>query len=228
MIKVIASWSGGKDSCFACYKALQEGHNVAHLFNTIAADHKRVRFHGIPAKFLKLQASATGIPLVQLATTSDNYEKEFTKALSKIVTKENIEAMVFGDIFPHMCKFAEGICKNIGIKALEPLKGKTSEEIFLDFINSGFKTIVVSTQSNLLGPEWIGRVLDKSFLDDIKKLPNIDICGENGEYHTFVIDGPIFKSPLQITKSEKVLRNGYWFLDIQKVIMEPYMQLNLP
>jgi diphthine-ammonia ligase len=85
----------------------------------------------------------------------------------------------------------------------------------LDFITSGFEAVVVSTQANLLGKEWVGRKLDERFLNDLKNLGNIDICGENGEYHTLVTDGPIFKQKIDIKRSREVLRENYWFLDVQ-------------
>jgi uncharacterized protein (TIGR00290 family) len=86
----------------------------------------------------------------------------------------------------------------------------------LDFIGSGFKAVVVATQANLLGEEWLGRTLDKRFLKEIKHLDSVDICGENGEYHTLVVDGPIFKQRIEIKEAQKILRGGYWFLDIRE------------
>jgi uncharacterized protein (TIGR00290 family) len=115
-----------------------------------------------------------------------------------------------------MREWADKVCASLGVQSIEPLCGRGSEEILLDFIESGFEAVVVATQANLLNKEWLGRKLDKSFLKDIKRLKNIDVCGENGEYHTLVIDGPIFKKRIDISKFQKVLRNGYWFLDIQE------------
>ena len=124
--------------------------------------------------------------------------------------------MVFGDI--HLqggLEWVEKICKELGIKAIEPLWHRPSKEILLDFIDSGFEAYVTSCQANILDKNFVGRKLDKEFLEDASKL-GIDVCGENGEYHTLVTDGPIFKQRLRITESQKVLRDGYWFLDIRK------------
>ena len=215
MKKVIVSWSGGKDSCLACYNAMQSGYNISYLLNTISKEYKRVRFHGLKDTLVQSQSQALGIPLLQKETTGENYEQEF-KDIIKTVIPEGIEGVVFGDIFLHMREWADKVCVDLKIQSIEPLCGRSSEEILLDFIDSGFEAIVVATQANLLDEKWLGRKLDKSFLEDIKKLKNIDVCGENGEYHTLVIDGPIFKKRIDISKTEKILRNGYWFLDIQE------------
>ena len=215
MKKVIVSWSGGKDSCLACYKAIKMGYNVSYLLNTISNEYKRVRFHGIKDTLLQKQAHAIDIPLLQIETTADSYEQEFKEAVRGVLS-EGIEGMVFGDIFLHMREFADKICQELCIQAIEPLCGYNPEEILLDFINSGFEAVIVATQANLLGKEWLGRKLDKSFLKYIKRLKNVDACGENGEFHSIVIDGPIFKQRIDIIKSHKILREGYWFLDIQE------------
>ena len=214
MKKVIASWSGGKDSCLAYYKAVNLEYTVSYLLNTISQEYKRVRFHGTKDTLIQAQAQALGIPLLQKETTAENYEQEFKDAIRSVIP-EGIEGVVFGDIYPHMRVWADKICGDLGIQAIEPLCGRNSEEILLDFIDSGFETIVVATQANLLGEEWLGRKIDKLFLNDVKRLKSIDVCGENGEYHTLVIDGPIFKQRINIKKSQKTLRNGYWFLDIR-------------
>ena len=220
MKKVIVSWSGGKDSCLACYKAMELGYNVSYLLNTISNEYKRVRFHGIKDTLLQKQAHAIGIPLLQIETTTDSYEQEFKEAVRSVLS-EDIDGMVFGDIFLHMREFADKICSELGIQAIEPLCGYSPEEILLDFINSGFEAVIVATQANLLGKEWLGHKLDRSFLEYIKCLKNVDVCGENGEFHSIVIDGPIFKQRIDIVKSRKILREGYWFLDIEEYQLIP-------
>lgn len=214
MGNVIASWSGGKDSCLAFYKALCEGYKVSSLINTVSVEFRRVRFHGIESTLIQKQAQAISIPLLQRETTGERYEQEFKETLREAT---DIEGVVFGDIHLQHCReWAEKICGELGVKAIEPLWGRSPEDILLDFIDAGFEAIVVSTQASLLGKEWIGRKLDKEFLEDIRKCKNIDACGENGEFHTFVTDGPLFKKRINISESQKVLRDGYWFLDIRK------------
>lgn len=217
-MKVIASTSGGKDSTFAIFKAVQMGHEVAYLANTIAYDSKRVRFHGVKAEIIQKQAEALGLPLLQKETTPENYRKEYLENIREVIKKEGIEGLVFGDIFLQDCyNWAKEICDELGIVLIEPLWKKSSEEVMEDFMDSGFEAIVVSTQSDLLDASWVGRKLDQSFLDDIKKINGVDICGENGEYHSLVLNGPIFKKKLEIKKSEKVKIKNYWFLDIQRL-----------
>src|SRR3989338_7320545 len=124
--------------------------------------------------------------------------------------------MVFGDIHLEHCReWAEKVCEELGLKVIAPLWHRRPKKNFLDFINSGFEAYVVSCQADLIDEKFIGRRLDKIFLEDISKL-GIDVCGENGEYHTLVTDGPIYKQRINLLKSQKVLRKGYWFLDIGK------------
>ena len=214
MKEIVASWSGGKDSCLATYKALQSGYKVSYLANTISREYRRVRFHGIKDTLVQAQSQAIGTPLLQKETTADGYEQEFKDVISNVIP-EGIEGVVFGDIYPHMREWADKICSDLGIQAIEPLCGRNSEEILLDFIESGFEAIIVATQANFLSEGWLGRKLDGEFLEDIRRYKHIDVCGENGEYHSLVIDGPIFKQRIDIKESRKILRGGYWFLDIR-------------
>ena len=216
MQKVIATWSGGKDSCLAMYKTMQQTYEIAYIANTISKEYKRVRFHGISAEIIKKQSEAIGIPLLQQETTPENYEEEFKANLQKGLSKD-ITGIVFGDIHLQDClAWANKVSTSLGVKVIEPLWNMPQEQILKDFIEAGFEAIIVSTQANILGKEWLGRKIDNVFLRDIKVLRNVDMCGENGEYHTLVLDGPIFKMRLEIEKSEPILREGYWFLDIQK------------
>lgn len=217
---VIASWSGGKDSCLACYKAIKQGYKVKYLLNFISKKYKRGCFHGIEAKLMNLQAELIGIPLIQKEVSPDmkKYEQEFKEAVSKLKSK-SIKAMVFGDIALEEHKaWIERVCEEIKIKSIEPLWKSEPIKITEEFIDLGFKSIVVSAKAGLFGKEWIGHQFDREFLDYLKS-KKIDICGENGEFHTFVVDGPVFKKRIEITKSQPVFKKGfwkYWFLDIQK------------
>jgi diphthine-ammonia ligase len=215
MSNVIVSWSGGKDSCLACYEALRAGHNVRYLLNTVSAEYRRVRFHGTRDSLIRRQAEAIGIPLVQKPTTADGYEREFKEAVRSVFA-DAIEAAVFGDLhLDENREWAEGVCRELGLEAIEPLWGRTCEELLAEFIARGFEAIVVCTQGDLLGEDWVGRTIDIAFLEEITMLRRVDPCGENGEYHTLVIDGPLFRTRLDISESQKVLRDGYWFLDIR-------------
>jgi len=209
------SWSSGKDSCFACYKAIKNGYKIKHLMNFVSQEFQRVSFHGVPRKFVGIQADALEIELLQKEVPTGKYEQVFRETL-RFLKSQGTLTLVAGDIFLLDCKnWVEEICKDEGLKLVEPLWEKPSKEILSDFINSGFKAVVTATQAKLMGKEWVGRLIDEGFIRDLEKLGNIDLCGENGEYHTFVFDGPIFKNQINIGNPEKVMINDYWFLDIQ-------------
>ncbi|MFC1624113.1 diphthine--ammonia ligase [Candidatus Omnitrophota bacterium] len=216
----ISSWSGGKDSCLACYKAMKNGFKVKYLLNFISKEYRRCSFHGIEAELLKLQAELVGIPLVQKEVTPDmkKYEEEFKEAVSLLKAK-GIKKMVFGDIYlSDQINWVERVCKDLGIQPIEPLWGASPHRILEEFIDLGFKTIVVSCKADLFGKDFVGRCIDNDFLNELRD-KDICPCGENGEFHTLVVDGPIFKRKIEILKSEPVLKEGfwkYWFLDIKE------------
>lgn len=208
----ISSWSGGKDSCFAYYRAIGEGYDISHLLNFISKEYKRVSFHGTEAKLVQLQAEAIGIPLLQKETTGSGYEQEFKDAVKSLIPG-GVTGMVFGDLYLQEQKdWVERVCRDLDIEAIEPLWRHGTEKILLEFIDAGFEATIVSAKAELLDEKWIGHRVDREFLNHLKDT-NIDICGENGEYHTFVTDGPIFRKKIKIARSQPVLREGYWLLD---------------
>ena len=219
-VAVISSWSGGKDSCLACYKAMRQGYQVKYLLNFISKEYKRCCFHGVEAKILKLQSDLIGIPLVQKEVTADmkEYEKEFKEAVSSL-KQEGITEMVFGDIYLDEHKnWVERVCHDVGVRPIEPLWNTSTETLINEFVESGFKAVVVSCQADKFTEDFVGRQVDKIFLEELKSR-NICPCGENGEFHTLVIDGPIFKRSIRILEAQPVLKEGfwkYWFLDIKK------------
>ena len=212
----LTSWSGGKDSCFACYRAIQNGYKISYLVNFISKEYRRVSFHGIEARLIRLQSGLAGIQLVQGETTPDGYEQEFKKTVQSLIP-QGIKGMVFGDLYlDEHRQWVERVCRELGIEAIEPLWKIDTEKILNDFINEGFEAVVVSSQKKFISKEWIGSKIDKGFLEYLKTKPEVDICGENGEYHTFVVGGPLFKGRINIKESEVIERDGYWFLDIKK------------
>lgn len=211
----ISSWSGGKDSCFACYKALQAGYKVSHLINFISREYKRVRFHGTESRLIKIQSELSEIPLCQKETTPDDYEGAFKDAVRSLAHL-GIKGMVFGDIYiDEHREWVERVCKELGIEAIEPLWKGNTEILMQDFINNGFHAVVVSGQTKFIEKQWIGQPVDKDFMEYLKTRSDVDICGENGEYHTFVVGGPLFKGKIEITEKNIIDRNGYRFLDIK-------------
>lgn len=218
--KAISSWSGGKDSCLACYKAIQQGYDIKLLLSFISRESKRGCFHGFEGRLLKFQADLIGIPLAQREVSPDmkKYEEEFKAAVNELRGKD-INSMVFGDIYllEHE-SWIERVCKDLNIKALEPLWNNSPENIIEEFINSGFKAIIVSCKADIMGEEFLGRYIEKSLVEELKKR-GICPCGENGEFHTLVVDGPIFKRPIKIIEAEPIIKESFWkhwFLDIKK------------
>jgi len=219
MEQVFISWSGGKDSCLAGYLAGINGAGVRYLANTVTEDGQRSRSHGLPAGVLQVQSQAMGIPLVQQRTSWDNYEVEFKKML-RAFRQEGIDGGVFGDIdFDEHREWVERVCQEVDITPHLPLWGQNQHQILRDFIGLGFKAVVVATKADLLGEEWLGRRIDLDFikhLDELRETKDITPCGEAGEYHTLVTDGPLFKKRLEILETRKVLKDEHWFLEVLK------------
>lgn len=224
MSQAFVSWSGGKDSCLACYRAIASGTKVRHLLNMVTEDGRWSRSHGLSAELLRAQGEAIGIPLVQKETTDTNYEAEFKNALLAF-RREGITAGVFGDIdFNEHRQWIDRVCSAAGITAHLPLWGQDQEKILKDFIDLGFESVVVATKADLLGKEWLGRRIDPDFLADLRRLRNtkhITPCGEAGEYHTYVINGPLFSKRIEILETSKELKDGHWFLSIGKYESKP-------
>jgi uncharacterized protein (TIGR00290 family) len=219
-LHAIASWSGGKDSCLACYKAMSAGYKVTWLLNFISRDSKRGCFHGLQGKLLSLQASLIGIPLTQEEVSADmqKYEGEF-KAVVRKLQSQGAKAMVFGDIYLlEHASWVERVCNDLEIRAVEPLWNISTEEIIEEFLTAGFKAIIVSCKADCMGKEFIGRVIDRGLIKELQQR-GVCPCGEKGEYHTLVVDGPIFKRPLEIIEATAILKEGFWkhwFLDIKR------------
>ncbi|MFH1367802.1 MAG: diphthine--ammonia ligase [Elusimicrobiota bacterium] len=220
-MKVIISWSGGKDSCLALYKAIKAGHQPVVLLNYISEEHKRCCFHGVPMELIKAQADSLGIPLEQKAApaTMEGYEKMFKEAVRELMAKYDAEGMVFGDIYllEHQ-SWVERVCGEIGVKMIEPLWEQPVEKLIDEFLGLGFKTTIVSAKADIHGENFVGRDMSPEIVQMLKA-EKACVCGENGEYHTFVYDGPLFKNKISITKAEKTFRDGFWkhwFLDIQE------------
>lgn len=199
---------------------MRDGYKIKELVNFVSKEFKRVSFHGVRQELVHMQAEAVGIPLLQREVDTGKYEKTFRDALRDLKS-EGIQTLVAGDIFLLDCRnWVEKICEEEGLKTVEPLWEIPSKQIVTDFVKAGFKAIVTATQAKLLNQDWLGRIVDETFMRDLERTKGIDLCGENGEYHTFVFDGPIFRKRIEIIKTEKILRDGYWFLDIQEYKLE--------
>lgn len=217
MTEYAATWSGGKDSCFACWKAISEGLKVTHLLNFFNEDSGRSASHGLDAKLIALQAQAMGLPIVQQGVTWEAYEAGFKTALKELKLK-GVTGLITGDIYLEEHKaWIDRVCGESGVQAVLPLWKMDTSRLLADFIAAGFKSIIVSAKSEVFGQEWLGRELDSKLADELYQLArktDIDPAGERGEFHTFVFDGPIFKKPIRVTRSNPIFRDNHWFLDI--------------
>jgi uncharacterized protein (TIGR00290 family) len=209
-MNIFASWSGGKESALATYKAILQGHQVSYLVNFISHDGERSRSHGIKAEVLDLQAKAIGIPLLQVKTSWEDYEGNFKKVVGELKGR-GVKGGVFGDMdLEEHREWIEKVCSELEIKPILPLWKMEAKELLAEFWQGGFKAIVVATR---LDESLLGRGLDKAFLDEIQKF-DCHPCGESGEYHTLVFDGPIFKTPLKVIPGKKEKGDNVWFLEI--------------
>jgi len=216
-IRVAVSWSGGKESSLACYKAILNGYEVSYLLNFISYN-GRCMFHGLDSALMIAQSRAIGIPIIQWRTSWSAYEREFKSALLKL-REMGVKGIVFGDIheIPGHEGWVDRVCSKLGMDPIKPLWGYDPMHVLLDFINEGFEATVVMVKAGLLTEEWLGRRVNKTFMLNLMRFRGkIDPCGELGEYHTYVTDGPIFKRRIRILEWEKMLKNGCWYLNIKR------------
>ena len=218
MEKVLFAWSGGKDSAMALYEAQKsEKYDVAALLTTVTQDYDRISMHGVRRALLEEQAALLGIPLetilISKHSSNEEYEAKMKEALVRY-KKEDIVSVVFGDIFlEDLKKYREDNLAKVGLKGVFPIWKRDTRELAAAFIDLGFKAIITCVDSKSLDKSFAGRVFDKQFLSD---LPNgIDPCGENGEFHSFVYDGPIFSRGIIFEKGQVVLRdNRFYYCDL--------------
>ncbi len=214
-MKVIGLWSGGKDSCFACYKAKSEGYNIVSLFNFTNYDGKNSISHGLSSQIIRKQVSLLDIPLLQKAMPKKNYREEFKNVINEWKKNAGIAGIVFGDIYLQEHKdWIDKVCSELNVEPILPLWKEDTWVLINAFIKAGFKAKIVSTDAKFLGEEWLGREVDRMLVKDLEHLGNIDLCGEKGEFHTFVYDGPIFKKAVEFSFGNKAQKNRHWFLEV--------------
>ena len=215
-VKAVVSWSGGKDGCYACYLAPSLGYQVSSLLTMVSRQFRRSGGHGIEARLMRRQAEATGIRMLQQEYAADNYEEMFKSALRELRGK-GVQALVTGDIYLQEHRdWVERVAGEVGLEAVLPLWRMKPGEVTRGFIGAGFEALVVATQADQLGEEWLGRRVDAKFISELMALGRVDPEGERGEFHTFVLDGPLFKKRIEVLETGRVLRDGRWFLDIPR------------
>lgn len=235
--KTYFNWSTGKDSALALHYLLQDKkYSVEHLLTSINAYYDRVSMHGLRRELLLQQINALGIPNSTIELPEQPSMAEYEGMMKQAVTQlqeKGFECAGFGDIFPEDLKqYREQQLAPFNIKTVFPLWKKNSKELLNEFIDLGFKAILVCINSDLLDISFAGRIIDENFISDLP--PGVDPCGENGEFHTFCFDGPIFKNPIPFVIGEKTCKKykapvntkddsssqtqksdmGFWFCDL--------------
>ncbi len=214
---ILFSWSGGKDSAMALYKLACGGtFRIASLLTTVSEAYDRISMHGVRRVLLERQAAALGLPLhvipVAQCCTNKEYEARMAAALT-IFRKDAIHKVAFGDIFLEDLRiYRERNLKRMEMSGLFPIWRRDTRELATTFMKLGFRAIVVCVDSHKLDPSFAGRLFDAAFLSDLSA--TVDPCGENGEFHTFVFDGPPFHQPVPIVQGEVVTRDGFVFCDL--------------
>jgi uncharacterized protein (TIGR00290 family) len=214
MKKFLCSWSGGKDSCYAFYKATEEGYHPTVLLNVMNEFGDRSRSHGIPKDVLQAQARAIGIPIHFFSSTWTDYETKYIKNLKELVVNYPITHSVFGDIDIESHKaWEENVSEAANLKAVLPLWQGNRRQLVLDMISAGIEAIIVSCNQDL-GPKFLGKTINTELVDTLENM-GIDACGENGEFHTLVVNAPFFKNKIQVEIQDKVSHNNYNFANIK-------------
>ncbi len=233
--KAIFSWSGGKDSAYCLNKVLSENlFDIKYLLTSINYNFKRISMHGVREELLDAQAESIGIPLLKVWVkegTNAEYEKQMESILLK-AKADGIEYVIFGDIFLEDLRiYRENNLAKVGMKGIFPLWKMDTTYLINDFLIKKFKTITCCINDGYLNEDWVGRKINKSFIEQLPVI--VDPCGENGEYHTFCYDGPLFKKKILFSVGEKLYKpleikttddnvctsntvtKGFWFIDLK-------------
>ena len=226
--QALLSWSGGKDSALALYHARRDPrYHVAHLLTSVNAHHERVSMHGVRVALLEAQAARIGVPLTQLRLSETPDMVEYDQAQQTALAglrAQGVAAAFYGDIFlEDLRAYREQELARAGLRGEFPLWQRPGAELLREFLDLGFQAIVVCVNERWLDASFCGRLLDADFLRDLP--PNVDPCGENGEYHSFVFDAPYFSAPIAFEKGELVCRPyapvagspAFWYQDLLPV-----------
>jgi uncharacterized protein (TIGR00290 family) len=214
---VLFCWSGGKDSAMALH-ALRAAPDcrIAALLTTVTEEYDRISMHGVRRALLERQAESLGLPLhavlIPPQCINATYEERMKEALAKHFAR-GVRRVAFGDIFlDDLRAYRENNLAKIGMQALFPIWKRDTRELAREFVRQGFRAITVCVDPRVLDASFAGRELDAAFFAELP--PGVDACGENGEFHTFVFDGPVFKTPIAFHIGEKVVRDGFCFCDL--------------
>jgi diphthine-ammonia ligase len=208
------SWSGGKDSCFALMETLGKDFQLRALVNMMNENGLISRSHGLPISILQQQADAMNVSLITRATSWNKYQDNFIQSLEIIANDYDVKAMVFGDIDLQQHRdWEEMVCSKAGLSAILPLWKKDRKELVMKMLNEGIECMIVSCNTTM-GEGFPGRVMNLELVAELEKM-GIDVCGENGEFHTVVINCPLFQHAIRLPAYSTILHENYWFLQWQ-------------
>lgn len=225
MERIILSWSGGKDSCMGLKQLHDDGAvEVAGLLTTITGDYDRISMHGVRRELLQQQAAALGLPLHEVIIppkcSNADYEAAMGAALAEL-REQGIRTVAFGDLFLEDIRaYRDRMMASVEMATLYPVWGRDTRAFIDEFIALGFKAVTCCVDLAKLDESFSGRLIDEAFLADLP--PGIDPCGENGEFHTFVFDGPTFSQPIKFAIGERVSRDGFGFCDLEPIAASSY------
>ena len=214
---ILMSWSGGKDSCIALHDIQKaRKHRVAALLTTVTDDYDRISMHGVRRELLERQATSLGLPLRQVLiskdATNEEYEMKMAEAFD-VYRPQGVHAIAFGDLFLEDVKaYREQFLARHDMRGLFPVWKRDTTCFIKEFIELGFKAVVTCVDSQVLDQSFAGRTIDEGFLSSLPS--SVDPCGENGEFHTFVFDGPNFKEPVKFLLGDRVQRERFSFCDL--------------
>lgn len=210
----VSSWSGGKDSCFAFMEAVRLKGQPKVLMNMMNENGLVSRSHAIPERILQQQAIELGLPIVTVPSTWNDYEINFIDTLKYLVECYKIDSAVFGDIdFDSNRAWEEKVCQAAGISPILPLWKQDRKDLVLKMLSEGIHCIIVSCNQQL-GEDFLGKRLDENLINRLEEL-NADVCGENGEYHTLVVNCPLYQNELNVELLSKRNHNNYWFQEMK-------------
>jgi len=216
-MKVVVSWSGGLESSLACHKAIENGHDVTCLVTFVLDKYWPAMGH--PPKIMSLQSESIGIPHLFLKV-EEPFKEDYKKAIASLIKNLGVKGIVTGDIYvvdEIHGNWMESVCEGLDIEVIVPLWDQDTFQVLDEEISEGFRAVFTCVKQPWFDKEWIGRELNqnsvKNLLNLVKK-HGIDPCGENGEYHTMVIDGPIFKETIRIPKFIKQKEGSRFFMKV--------------
>ena len=211
------SWSGGKDSCLALYEIQKaQQYKVAALLTTVTRDYERISMHGVRRVLLERQAASLGLSLHEIFITKDATNQEYETKMAEAFAayrQSGIDSIVFGDLFLEEIRaYRDQFLARHNMRGIYPVWLRDTTEFIREFIELGFKAIITCVDGKILDSSFAGMTIDENFLSALP--PHVDPCGENGEFHTFVFDGPSFKEAVRFSIGEKVARGSFWFRDL--------------